>query len=161
MFPKTPLYVHKTKTFKRFVHARSCRSSFHRKLQVQTLRGNNVSANLLQTLVELGHQVAVAHDLGRLRHLSQQLFQTAEETDQRAFVGVGHFAASALAMFHTRMHQDSITYQISAKVLPWAQLCTVSISSHFKLVTYSSSFTSSLHSRLTLATMRALAWISR
>lgn len=61
-------------------------------LQVQGLSSNNVAADLGQGLLELALQVFAAHHLGSLRHLSQSLFQPAEDTDQATFIDIGHFA---------------------------------------------------------------------
>jgi hypothetical protein len=61
-------------------------------LEIQRLRGNDVTSHLTQGRLELLLEFLAAHDLGRLRDLTQQLFQAAEETDQAAFVDVGHFA---------------------------------------------------------------------
>ena len=62
-------------------------------LQVQGLGGDNVPAHLRQSRLEFTLQFFAAHDLGCLRHLSETLFQSAEDANQTAFVDIGHFAA--------------------------------------------------------------------
>lgn len=66
-------------------------------LQVQTLGGHNVSPDLLQAFFELLHQVVVAHDLGGLGHLPQQLFKTAKQPNQRTLVDFRHFAIDTIS----------------------------------------------------------------
>ena len=67
-------------------------------LQVQTLRSDNVTSDLRQTLLKLIRQLLAAHDLAGLRHLAQKLFKAAEQTDEGAFVRVRHFATNMLVI---------------------------------------------------------------
>jgi hypothetical protein len=66
-------------------------------LQVQGLGSNNVPLHRLQRVLELLLEVFAANYLRRLRHLAEQLFQATEDTDQAAFIDVGHFAGDTLA----------------------------------------------------------------
>ena len=63
-------------------------------LQVQRLRGNDVAPDFAQRRLEFLLELLAAHDLGRLSDLTEQLFQTSEQTDQAAFVDICHFAVS-------------------------------------------------------------------
>ena len=61
-------------------------------LQVQAVEGYDVASDFGQAGLKLVLEVLAAHDLARFCHLSEKLFQAAEESDQGAFVGIGHFA---------------------------------------------------------------------
>lgn len=66
------------------------------RLQVQTLRRNNIPANLLQRYLELLLEFGVAHDFRGLGHLTEKFFETAEDADERSLVDVGHFTVIIL-----------------------------------------------------------------
>lgn len=61
-------------------------------LQVQRLRGNDIASNLVQGLLEFCSQLIRTHDFARLCHLTDEFLKTTEETNERAFVNICHFA---------------------------------------------------------------------
>ena len=63
--------------------------------QIQTVKRHNVAADLGQAQLKLVLELLAAHDLGGLGHLPQQLLEAAEQPDERALVGICHFAACA------------------------------------------------------------------
>ena len=61
-------------------------------LKVQTLSSNDISPDLEEGLFEFQTQLIGTHDFSSLGHLAEEFFQTAEETNEGAFVDIGHFA---------------------------------------------------------------------
>lgn len=84
----------------------------HRILDVQTVRRDNVSLDHIQRILKLLGQLLVAHDLDGLGHLSKELFQAAEQANQRSLISISHFTVQGKRL---RL-ASGITYQLEVAI---------------------------------------------
>lgn len=61
-------------------------------LQVQALSSNDVSSDLCERFLEFLSELIGTHDFTSLSHLSKEFFKAAEQSDERSFVDICHFA---------------------------------------------------------------------